>query len=460
MFITPRFLIAALRGGAGKTLLSIAVVAALHERGLSVAPFKKGPDYIDAAWLGQAAQRACRNLDAYIMGPDTPALSFVRHSLTADIAVIEGSRGLFDGSDGVGASSSAELAKTLGAPVILVIDATKMTRTAAALALGCKAMDPDLKIGGIVLNRVAGARHEKTLRDSIRHTVDIPLIGAVPKLPAHDLPQRHLGLLTLHEHPEAGGSIGRLAQVARDYIDLEALVAIARDADPLSVIAPRVPVAPLRQSVRIGVIQDGAFQFYYPENLEALERQGAHIVRVSALSDQRLPEIDALYIGGGFPETHAAGLSAIESFRSSVKEAADAGLPVYAECGGLMYLTQSIIIDGAEYPMAGVFEVQTILERKPQGLGYIEVTVVGENPFYPKGALVRGHEFHYSRLSPLARLASQCVFRVNRGCGMGNGMDGLIYKNTLASYMHVHACGTTVWAENLAAAAATYAAAR
>jgi cobyrinic acid a,c-diamide synthase len=449
----PRIVTAALRGGAGKTLLTVGIVAALRRRGLALAVFKKGPDYIDAGWLGLAAGRSCHNLDPYLFDDQVVQSSFFRCSEGTDAAIVEGNRGLFDGVDAAGSYSTAELAKSLNSPVVLIVDATKVTRTAAALVLGCKAMDPAMSLKGVILNRVGGARHERILRDSIEEGASVPVIGSVKKLLMDSFPQRHLGLLPLQEHPGALQFIEEAADIAEKGIDLDALVAIAGSAGKFNRVMEMDPansrVSSRQPDVSIGIIRDSAFQFYYPENLEALEARGARIVVISALASRELPELDALYIGGGFPETHAELLAENVVFRNSLLENAVKGLPIYAECGGLMYLSRSIRIDEKAYPMVGVFSVDTVLERKPQGLGYIRVQVAAPNPFYPQGVELTGHEFHYSRLAGLKEAVDSCVFRVLRGHGMDGNSDGICAWNALGTYLHVHALGEPLWADGI-----------
>ncbi len=459
-FTIPRIVTAALKGGAGKTLLTVGIVAALTRRGLKVAPFKKGPDYIDAGWLGLAGAGDCHNLDAYLFPPETLRESFRRNSRNSDIAVIEGNRGLFDGVDSIGSYSTAELAKSLKTPLILILDATKMTRTAAALVLGAKAMDPQLAIEGVILNRVAGSRHERILRDAVESATGIPVIGSVSKLSSTNFPQRHLGLLPLQEHPEAITLVKRAGEMAETSIDLDELIRIAQRVEPFQFV-PSLTSSEAIESpssgLKIGVIRDSAFQFYYPENLQALARRGATMVEFSALKAEKLPEIDALYIGGGFPETHSALLAENKSLRQCILKAAQEGLPIYAECGGLMYLTRSMQIDDNKYPMVGVFPLDTVLKKKPQGLGYITVQVSHPNPFYKIGTTLTGHEFHYSKLEG-EDLHGDMVFafKVLRGSGMGMERDGLVRWNCLGTYLHVHALGTTSWAEGVLRSAQAY----
>jgi cobyrinic acid a,c-diamide synthase len=446
----PRVVVAALKGGAGKTFLSVGLVAALRKRGLNVGVFKKGPDYIDAGWLGMAAGRDCYNLDAFLFPEEIARESFLQRSAGKDVSVIEGNRGLFDGVDAKGSYSTAELAKLLKAPVILIVDATKITRTAAAMVLGCTLLDPDLRIEGVILNRVAGTRHENVLRDAIESAAHVPVIGSVSKLPLENFPQRHLGLLPLYEHPRAAEFVEQAAEIVEQAVDLDRLMAICRSAEDLEnpdiSTLNQTPALENTPPLRIGILKDSAFQFYYPENLEALRKAGADLVFLSALVEQELPELDGLYIGGGFPETHAEALAGNNVFKNSLKSAVKNGLPVYAECGGLMYLSRNLLIDRHSYPMVGVFPVDSVLERNPQGHGYIQVEVQHANPFYPEGTVLKGHEFHYSYVTGLDRPGASYAFRVVRGHGMDGQRDGICCGNALGTYVHVHALGQPEWA--------------
>jgi cobyrinic acid a,c-diamide synthase len=449
LFQKPRLVIAALRGGAGKTLVTLGLIAAWKQhQAISVVPFKKGPDYIDAGWLAMAAQHPCYNLDPFLMSPEEMWSSFMERSMLGDVAVVEGNRGLYDGVDIQGSCSTAELAKILGAPVVLVLDVTKTTRTAAALVLGCQHLDPGVKISGVILNQVAGKRHEQVLRGAIEDYCGVPVMGVVPKDKGHFFPERHLGLIPPQEHNRIHEAMGFAAQMGRDCLDLDGLWEVACKAEPLGMGArvqqPQVPVVG-RQPV-IGILRDAAFQFYYPDNLEALAERGAVLIEVSALADKQLPTLDALYIGGGFPETHLEELTANESFRQSLRSAIECGLPVYAECGGLMFLCRGIHQHNRYFPMVGVFPLDVAMEPKPQGHGYTVMECVAENPFFPKGWQLKGHEFHYSRLLPSNEPLS-LVFRLSKGHGIASGGDGLCYKNTLASYTHLHALGNELWVE-------------
>ena len=463
----PRFIISALRGGSGKTVLSIGLIAALKTRGEFIAPFKKGPDYIDAGWLALAADRPCYNLDTFLCSPDDVIHSFYNHTGPSDLAVIEGNRGLFDGIDVAGSTSTAELAKLMGVPVILCLDCTKSTRTVAATVLGCIHFDPDVTISAVVLNRVAGPRHERILRKSIEHHCGVPVIGAIGKLKKKDFPERHMGLVPTHEHQWARKAVAAAAGVVEQHVDIDAITAIARKrirpiksierdnaypkasgsghSSPDGVNADIPPIG-TDSPVRIGIVQDSAFQFYYPDNLEALTAAGATQVYVSPLSADPLPPLDALYIGGGFPETHVELLSQNIGFRDAIKGLAFKGLPIYAECGGLMYLGDAIVLEGIAYPMAGVLPLVCGFSKKPQGHGYTILKVERENPYFSVGTVIKGHEFHYSTVSEWYGLAEDLVFSMERGAGFIKRREGVLFKNVLATYTHIHALGTPQWA--------------
>ncbi|HXY55924.1 MAG TPA: cobyrinate a,c-diamide synthase [Nitrospirota bacterium] len=443
----PRLAVSATRGGLGKTTLSLGIIAAWRKRGRRVAVFKKGPDFIDAGWLGVAAGRPCYNLDLFIMEKGSILKSFNDHTMGADAAVIEGNRGLYDGVDESGTYSTARLTKLLKTPVVLIVDCTKASSTVGAVVLGCRNYDPEVDIKGIILNNVLPGRHESVVRSAIEKSSGLPVVGAVPRQRKGEFPERHMGLTPFHEHPEVDQAIGASAAVAEKYLDLDRVWNIACSASELE--TPEEPTETLisrgKDRVNIGVIRDRAFQFYYPDNLEALEHEGAFIREINALRDRTLPEIDALYIGGGFPETQAAELAANEGFCRSLRAAAENGLPIYAECGGLIYLGRSLKVDDSVYPMTSVLPVDFILEKRPQAHGYTIVEVRGLSPFLEKGVIIRGHEFHYSRIVNLDDLPPM-AYDMSRGGGINGTGDGLTYKNVLACYTHLHAVGTPQWA--------------
>jgi len=454
----PGIAISALHGGAGKTILTLGIVAALRKLGKRIAPFKKGPDYIDAGWLALAAGRPCYNLDTFLLEPETVLTSFLsKINPSQDIAVIEGNRGLYDAIDTDGSTCTAELAKFLNLPVLLCVDCTKTTRTMAAVVEGICSFDPDVNICGVVLNRVAGARHENILRQSIDQYCHVPVLGAIPKLRKQRFPERHMGLVPTPEHAWAQDSITAAREMAEAYLDLDAIQAAVEAGAPLSLPADfklAEQTTTTGRTVRddcpkIGIIQDSAFQFYYPENLEALEQAGAELVYTSPLREQEPPSVDGFYIGGGFPETHAAELAANEAYRTELKRRAEADLPIYAECGGLMYLGESLHLKESTFPMAGILPVEFGFSKKPQGHGYTRLEIADDNPFFKKGTEVKGHEFHYSKVLNWDSKKARLVFKMLRGNGITDGLDGACYKNCLATYTHIHALGNPVWATAL-----------
>lgn len=448
----PRIVIAGMAGNSGKTLISLSILSELYRQGIKTAVFKKGPDFIDSAWLGLASHTTARNLDIYLMGSDYIYRSFVTHAVPDGINVIEGNRGLYDGIE-TGEASTAELAKILKIPVILVCSPVKVSRTAAALVLGCQRFDPDLNIAAVILNRISGVRHENVVKKAIEEVCGIPVLGVIPKLEEDSLlPKRHLGLVTPEEAETVAKRIDTFSRFCKKYIDLEKLLKIARLAPALDVNSEQSEDKLKVPTVRIGYFFDSAFTFYYPENLEALNQAGAELIKISALHDKILPEVDALYIGGGFPETHAELLESNISLLSAVKDAAESGMPIYAECGGLIYLSKALKWNGKTYRMAGVFPIIMEMQKKPQGHGYCEIKVDSTNPFFPKEKVYRGHEFHYTRIvSGIDSVKS--IYAVNRGVGCFNKRDGLLYKNVLAGYTHLHAGGMEDWANGIVKAA-------
>ncbi len=452
-FNPPRIIIAALKGGSGKTILSLGLTSAWRGMGHRVAAFKKGPDFIDSGWLSFAAGRPCYNLDPFLMNPVQIVNSLLSNSAGADISVIEGNRGLFDGLDFDGCCSTGELGKIIRSPVILIVDVTMATRTVAALVMGCQKFDPELRISGVILNRVAGLRQESLAKNAVEQYCGLPVVGAVPKLKQNIFPERHMGLVPHLESDYAEKAIAWARDIAEKHLDLKTLWNLAHEAPPLE-CPPKatkeesrltLPESPLR----IGVIRDKSFWFYYPENLDQIVRLGAHLVEINSLEDRELPAIDALYIGGGFPETQAQALADNVTFRASLKERIEEGLPVYAECGGLMYLGQSLVVDGKEFPMVGVLPLSLILEKKPQGHGYTILEVADKNPYYPVGEVLKGHEFHYSKAVIHPSDDTRAVFKVLRGEGIDGKKDGFCRKNVLATYTHIHAGGNRDWAGRL-----------
>ncbi len=447
-----RLVIAGLAGDTGKSLVAFGLARALRQRGLRVAPFKKGPDFIDAAWLGAAAGAPGRNLDSFLMRPEVICGSLRRHSAGCDLAIVEGNRGLFDGMDAEGSHSTANLARLLRAPVVLVVNAAKSTRTVAALVLGCQTLDPELELAGVILNRVGTARQEKVIRAALARDVGLPVLGCIPRLDV-DLPDRHLGLVPAVEHGHSEQTLDALAEALAQHSDLDAILKVAGGAGALPPGELPVREAAPGVRVRIGVLRDRAFSFYYPENLEALEDAGAELVPISPLTDPELPSVDAIYAGGGFPEVYACELSANQRMREALREAIARGLPVWAECGGLMYLADSLVQGGKRHPMVGALPVEVEHCARPQGHGYVRARVDADNPFLPEGQDLAGHEFHYSRVCRSFG-AVPTALALQKGTGVGDGRDGIRSAEVLASFTHLHALGTPGWAEGLVRAAA------
>ncbi len=442
--MTKGIVVAGLAGGSGKSVVSVGLTAALARQGKSVVPFKKGPDYIDAGWMKLAAGRSCYNLDPFLMSAENIKSSLLSHSEGADFIVLEGNRGLYDGVNIDGGYSTAELALSLHLPVLLVVNCTKTTRTVAAMVLGCMKLDERVDIRGVVLNQIGTKRHQTIVTQAVEKYTGLPVLGAIPRMKRDIFPMRHLGVTPHQEYEGSDEAIELLAETAAEHLDLDRIQEI------MAPIEKRISVDPpqsSKQRLRIGLLMDAAFQFYYSENLEALELAGAELVPLNAMEEKKLPELDGLYIGGGFPETSAKALAANSSFRESVKLAADAGLPIYAECGGLIYLGESIELDGEVYPLSGVFPVRFGLSKKPQAHGYSIFEVEGNNPFYRKGTEIKGHEFRYSTILEWKGDHTELPLKMTRGVGFSQGREGLMRNNVLALYTHIHAVGTPEWVE-------------
>ena len=446
----PRLLISAGHKSSGKTTLSVGLIAALKQRDLDVQPFKKGPDYIDPLWLQSAAGRSCRNLDFYMMSRTEIAQSFARATVDADIAIVEGNKGLYDGLDLDGSNSNAALAHLLKMPVVLVLDARGMTRGIAPLILGYQAFDPDIIIAGIILNKLGGARHESKLRAIIEHYTDMPVLGAVHWHCDLTIEQRHLGLQPSSEVDRAQQCVNTLRDAVIESVDLDSVVAAAAAAPPLGIKMP-VAAAAIREDIRIGIARDAAFNFYYASDLDALAAAGAELVFFDTLRTERLPDVDALWIGGGFPETQMPELSANTSLHADIRRFIDTGGSAYAECGGLMYLTRSISWHGRRYGMVGALPADTVMQERPVGRGYVRLRETGCSPWLRSsngaaGDEIAAHEFHHSRLVNLdADL--KFAYEVLRGFGADGRHDGLIWKNTLASYAHQRDSESNRWAQ-------------
>lgn len=440
-------LISAIHKSSGKTTVTIGLCAALRQQGFTVQAFKKGPDYIDALWLSEAAGRPCHNLDFHTMSHAEILATVARYTQHSDLAVIEGNMGLFDGVDVTGSNSNAALANLLNTPVVLVINTQGLTRTIAPLLLGLQQFDSTLSIAGVILNQVAGQRHESKLRAAIDYYTTIPVLGSLQRESA-SLVERHLGLMPSPEDEASQEKISHLAEKIKETVDLKKLYQLAQAAPELPPVSVTVSSKP--PDVKIGVIRDAAFNFYYAGDLMALAQAGAELVFINSLTDNNLPPVDGLLIGGGFPETHAEQLAANHSFKQAIFQAIEQGLPCYAECGGLMYLARRLYWQGNSWEMVGILPFDTCMGEKPQGRGYVMLeetgdglwplqTVHGELMIFP------AHEFHYSRVVQLPSHL-QFAYRVKRGYGIDGQHDGVIYKNTLACYAHLRDVENNHWA--------------
>ncbi|TNF33629.1 MAG: hydrogenobyrinic acid a,c-diamide synthase (glutamine-hydrolyzing) [Gammaproteobacteria bacterium] len=445
-----RLLISAAHKSSGKTTITIGLCAALAERGLNVHPFKKGPDYIDPMWLGRAAGHPCHNLDFYTMDKPEIVNTVYCESRGSDIAIIEGNKGLYDGLDLDGSNSNAALAALVKAPVVLVLDARGMTRGIAPLILGYQAFDSNIHIAGVILNKLGGKRHESKLRSVIEYYTDVQVVGAVGHDPALSIEERHLGLIPSNEDDSADRKIIQIRDGIKQQIDLDRIIDIAQSAPELPAVACPADVSASKTDVRIGIARNDAFGFYYPGDLQALERAGAELVYIDPIRESQLPDIDGLFIGGGFPESRMQELESNRSMRESIKNAIENGLPSYAECGGLMYLSRQLKWNDQCNQMVGIIPADTVMYAKPQGRGYIRLEETANHPWKNLQPLppadIAGHEFHYSaleNLDPSLRFA----YRILRGTGIDGQNDGIVYKNLLASYAHLRDTSRNHWAQ-------------
>lgn len=443
----PRLVVAGTASGIGKTSVMIGLTRALRDRGLKVAVFKCGPDYLDPTYHVRAAGGTCHNLDGWMMGRDAVIGTFARACEGADIALIEGVMGLFDGvSPTTEEGSTAEIAKWLDAPVMLVVDVSGMARTVAAIARGAAVFDPELRLAGIFCNRVGSRGHLEILCKALS---DLTVLGGLPNEPALTFPERHLGLRTADEQAVPDSILWELGRVTGEWCDLDAILTVARAAPPVSRQLSTKADATSPSRCRIGVALDEAFHFYYEYNLHCLKNLGAELVYFSPISDRRLPAVNGLYIGGGYPEIHAEALSANVSMREQISAFAADGGTIYAECGGLMYLCNAIeTLDGQRYPMAGVIPAHAVMHARLQALGYVEVETQAVSALGPAGLRFRGHQFRYSELRPLNDRID-CAYRVVRRRDGQVVAEGYTVKNTLASYVHAHWASNPTIAERL-----------
>ena len=433
----PRIVVGGTHSGVGKTSVAVGIMGALARKGRRVQGFKIGPDFLDTSFHTAVTGRPSRNLDSWMIPRKKIPSIFTSGCEGADVAIIEGVMGVFDGVDGKSeAASTSEVAKMLKAPVILVIDAYGLAGSAAALVLGYKGLDPEMQLSGVILNRVAGNAHAEMCRDAIKRHSKVPVLGAIPVNRDIVLPERHLGLVPATEI-ENRKVLDRIIDHVESHVDLDRIEGLARSAAQLPVPKkPKMRYEMDRDETVIAVAKDRAFNFYYQENLDRLVEAGARLESFSPLEDKMIPEnASGLYIGGGYPEVYASGLAANHPMLDSVAEYAEDGMPIYAECGGLMYLTKSIQdLDGVEHRTVGLLDAKTSMVKKLT-LSYTLAKATKPNILIPTGDLVRGHEFHFSALKDVPRDA-QFAYELKRGVGIGDGRDGWTCYSTLASYMH------------------------
>ena len=450
-----QILISAAHKSSGKTIISSGICAALVARGLRVQPFKKGPDYIDPMWLSTAAKRDCYNLDFWTQSDVEITTLFKSKSADADFTLIEANKGLYDGMDLDGSNSNAALAKLLGSSVVLVLDCRGTIRGVAPLLLGYQQFDPEVNISGVILNFVGGARHEQKLREVIARYTDIPVLGAVQRNDEVFVEERYLGLIPSNEDAIANARVQALAAVIEQQVDLDLLLqnaAVIEQGDSIMPISS--PSMPSRR-LRVAYAHDEAFGFYYPDDLETFTALGAELLPFNSLQDERLPEADALFIGGGFPERKAQQLEHNSSLRHEIKQALVNGMPAYAECGGLMYLCNAIVEKGQRSEMVGLIDADCVMSDKPQGRGYTCFKDTAESLWQPtRTASMNAHEFHYSQLSELGQDYAMS-FSVTRGQGISGKQDGLRVHNTLACYTHQRHTEQNQWISRFLAFAAS-----
>ncbi|RKZ62974.1 MAG: cobyrinic acid a,c-diamide synthase [Gammaproteobacteria bacterium] len=452
--MSSRIFISAAHKSSGKTTVSIGLCAAIKQRGNIVQSFKKGPDYIDPYWLAQATGRDCYNLDFYTMEREEILSLMQRKSQDADITLIEGNKGLYDGLDLDGSNSNAALATLTQTPVILVLNARGMTRGIAPLILGYQAFDKNVNIKGVILNRLGGSRHESKLRNVIEHYTDVEVVGAIHNDSRFDIDERHLGLVPGHEDPFCTQKIDLLADAVNDQVNLDAVLNIAGQTKELPAVSTKIEIqtSSPTKDIKLGLVRCSAFGFYYPDDLQALQDAGAEIIEIDPCHQTELPEIDALFIGGGFPETHMNELEANKDLRTAIKSAIDCGLPTYAECGGLMYLARSIHWNKESCEMVGAIDTDIIMEKTPQGRGYVQLQETDNSPWphvdagWTPDKIINAHEFHYSRFKTVDKNV-QFAFDVKRGAGINGKSDGYVYKNLLANYTHQRNTWNNPWAQ-------------
>ncbi|XEC96089.1 cobyrinate a,c-diamide synthase [Paenibacillus tarimensis] len=439
MMYRPRLMIAGTGSGAGKTTVTIGMMHALQKRGLRVQGFKCGPDYIDPTYHSAVTGRASRNLDTWMMPGETVTEIFLRSSASADVSVIEGVMGLYDGKDPLSnEGSTAHIATLLECPVVLVVNVQSMARSAAAVVTGFQKLDERVRMAGVIVNKCGSEGHYRIVKAAIEQECRIPVVGWLGRDETLQIPERHLGLVPAVERGELTPLFDRAAELIEAGVDLDAVLSIAKDVPLLESPANSLFVHRKEAGPVIAVARDAAFNFYYPENLELLECLGAYIVEFSPLAGETVPsDADGVYIGGGFPEEYAAALSDNLQLKNDLHALVAAGMPVYAECGGYMYLCRSITDrSGRTFPMAGIISAEVKMQSKLAALGYREARALQDCLLLAEGNFIRGHEFHYSTLTPDDEETFPYAYETK---GMrGTKKEGYCSGNVLAGYTHVH----------------------
>ncbi len=438
--MASNFYISAAHKSSGKTIISLGLCRAISNLNSKVQSFKKGPDYIDPIWLSKATHQPCYNLDFFNMSPVEILDLYNNHSASSDVSIVEGNKGLFDGMSVDGGDANADLAKSLNLPVILVIDTNGMTRGIAPLLQGYQNFDHGVNIQGVILNKVGGDRHESKLINAIEHYTDLKVYGSVQRNKELDIDERHLGLMPANEDDKSEIKINRISEIIADSINIKKILSDT----PNNIISQSKPRESIPSSLTIAIPKDVAFGFYYQDDLDLFEELGTKISYFDAIKDSKLPECDGLFIGGGFPEMNLEELSSNKSLLTDIQNKINAGLPTYAECGGLMYLTNNIEYLGRSFPMVGVINANTVMTQRPVGRGYVEIEPTDSHPWEGVSKKISAHEFHYSRLENIAT-DYEYAYNVLRGVGISNKKDGIITKNLLATYSHLRSVGGNLW---------------
>jgi len=428
----PRIILAGATSGVGKTTITSAIIHGLKDKGYSVQPFKVGPDFIDPSYLSSISNKVARNLDVWLMGKNGVVNSFVQNS-RSDISVIEGVMGYYDGFSGKSSfASTYDVATITKSPVILILDASKTARSIAATALGFTNFEKNSRICGLILNNVGSKKHEHLCREAL-DKLKLPIFGIIPRNKDVQLESRHLGLIPVREKASLDKKIKNVAKSLSNFIDIEKIIRICKKAS----VMQQIPIKKEKKNkITIAVALDESFNFYYEDNLDILRRMGAVLEFFSPVSDKKIPQCDGIYLGGGFPEVKGELLQRNMQMQKLIKKSAEDGIPIYAECGGLMYLTKSITYKYRKFKMVGLFDAVTNMEQKLK-LNYTKAKIRSNSTFLPQKETVRGHEFHYSQLESLSK-DSRFAYDLSLGIGIKNNRDGLVAYNTLASYMHVH----------------------